>query len=158
MLIWLAVILSYFVPAVNALLRGHKNAGAITALNLLLGWTLIGWVAAFVWSCIPCRGKDANGHRSEADGGLPARRVGSSLGLSLSLSPNLTETGFGVIPAVGMATLVFVAVVGGLVVWLAPKTVEAVLATKPTSAHDSIRHVVAEEPPAPTSRVRHDRA
>ena len=40
----------YFLPAIIAGSRSHVNAGAITVLNLLLGWTLIGWVAALVWS------------------------------------------------------------------------------------------------------------
>jgi len=30
--------------------RRHKNADAIFTLDLLLGWTLIGWVAALVWA------------------------------------------------------------------------------------------------------------
>jgi hypothetical protein len=29
---------------------GKHNAGAIFALNLLLGWTLVGWVVALVWA------------------------------------------------------------------------------------------------------------
>jgi hypothetical protein len=40
----------YFLPAVIAWCRGHHNRGAIFALNLLLGWTFVGWVAALVWS------------------------------------------------------------------------------------------------------------
>jgi hypothetical protein len=40
----------YFVPAVVAVLRKHNNSGAICILNLLLGWTFIGWVVAIVWS------------------------------------------------------------------------------------------------------------
>ncbi|MCG6540167.1 superinfection immunity protein [Pseudomonas sp. KSR10] len=48
-LLALAVAL-YFVPTIVASMRNHANAVAITALNLLLGWTLIGWVAALVWS------------------------------------------------------------------------------------------------------------
>jgi hypothetical protein len=44
------LIVVYFVPAVIAGMRNHQNGGAIFALNLLLGWTLIGWVAALVWS------------------------------------------------------------------------------------------------------------
>ena len=44
-------LLIYFLPAINATARSHHNQGAIFALNLLLGWTLIGWVASFVWSC-----------------------------------------------------------------------------------------------------------
>jgi hypothetical protein len=40
----------YFLPALNAVSRRHRNVNAIAVLNLLLGWTLIGWVAAMVWS------------------------------------------------------------------------------------------------------------
>jgi hypothetical protein len=40
----------YFIPTGVAMLRNHHNAGAIFALNFLLGWTVIGWVAALVWS------------------------------------------------------------------------------------------------------------
>lgn len=43
-------LLLYFLPWCIALIRGHHNAGAIFVLNLLLGWTFIGWVVAFVWS------------------------------------------------------------------------------------------------------------
>jgi Superinfection immunity protein len=41
----------YFVPSVIASARRHSNFGAILALNFFLGWTFLGWVAAFVWSC-----------------------------------------------------------------------------------------------------------
>lgn len=40
----------YLIPSAVAFGRGHVNAGAILALNLLLGWTGLGWVAALVWS------------------------------------------------------------------------------------------------------------
>jgi hypothetical protein len=45
----LAAVVAYFLPTVIASLRGHRQQGAIFALNLFLGWTLIGWVAALVW-------------------------------------------------------------------------------------------------------------
>ena len=44
------VLLAYFLPSMVAGGREHHNAGAIFALNLLLGWTGLGWVWAFVWS------------------------------------------------------------------------------------------------------------
>ena len=44
------IIGAYFVPALVARLRKHHQANAIGALNLLLGWTVLGWIAAFVWS------------------------------------------------------------------------------------------------------------
>ena len=47
----LAGILVYFAPALVAN-RRHRHARAITMLNLLLGWTFIGWIAAMVWACM----------------------------------------------------------------------------------------------------------
>jgi hypothetical protein len=40
----------YFVPAAVAMLRRHNNTTSIAILNLLTGWTFIGWVASLVWS------------------------------------------------------------------------------------------------------------
>lgn len=40
----------YFLPAIVAFARGKRDAGAILVLNLLLGWTAIGWVIALVWA------------------------------------------------------------------------------------------------------------
>lgn len=47
--VFLGVVL-YFVPWMVAASRKHRNTTAIFALNFLLGWTIIGWIAAFVWS------------------------------------------------------------------------------------------------------------
>jgi hypothetical protein len=41
-------LLIYFIPAVVG--RRKKNANAILILNLLAGWTFIGWVVALVWA------------------------------------------------------------------------------------------------------------
>jgi Superinfection immunity protein len=40
----------YFLPAIVAAWRHHSSVNAIATLNLFLGWTLIGWVAALVWA------------------------------------------------------------------------------------------------------------
>lgn len=40
----------YLAPTAIAILRSHKNAMAICALNLLTGWTAIGWIVAIVWA------------------------------------------------------------------------------------------------------------
>jgi len=37
----------YFLPSLAP--WGKRNWGAIFLLNLLLGWTLIGWIVALVW-------------------------------------------------------------------------------------------------------------
>jgi hypothetical protein len=41
----------YFIPWLTALGRAHHQTAAIGMLNLLLGWTLLGWCGALVWSC-----------------------------------------------------------------------------------------------------------
>lgn len=43
-------IAGYFLPTIIAGRRKHHNLGAIIAVNLLLGWLIIGWIVALVWS------------------------------------------------------------------------------------------------------------
>jgi len=50
-LIILAFVL-YFLPFLIVSLRQHKNIFAIFLLNLTLGWTFLGWIAALIWSVI----------------------------------------------------------------------------------------------------------
>jgi hypothetical protein len=40
----------YFVPSIVASKRNHKNFTSILLLNIFLGFSLIGWVIALVWS------------------------------------------------------------------------------------------------------------
>lgn len=40
----------YFLPAIIAFARSKRDAVSILVLNLLLGWTAIGWVIALVWA------------------------------------------------------------------------------------------------------------
>jgi len=47
-----AVGVLYFVPSLIGFLRRKRNAPAIFALNLFLGWTFIGWVGSLVWSLL----------------------------------------------------------------------------------------------------------
>lgn len=48
----------YFFPSIIAAMRHHHNILAIFLLNLLLGWTLLGWVAALVWAATEPRSID----------------------------------------------------------------------------------------------------
>ena len=41
----------YFLPALVAECRHHRQKLAIGILTLVGGWTLIGWVTALVWAC-----------------------------------------------------------------------------------------------------------
>lgn len=47
---WVIAIVSfgYFLPWAIAATRGKSNTGAIFWVNLLLGWTFIGWIIALV--------------------------------------------------------------------------------------------------------------
>lgn len=40
----------YFIPYAIAHSRKHRSASAILLVNVLLGWTLIGWLWALIWS------------------------------------------------------------------------------------------------------------
>lgn len=48
--IWAVLIGLYFLPAWLAYDHRKKQADSIAALNLFLGWTVIGWIAALIWS------------------------------------------------------------------------------------------------------------
>ena len=40
----------YLFPAMVAHYKRHRQQTAILILNLLLGWTFLGWVLALVWA------------------------------------------------------------------------------------------------------------
>ncbi len=48
----------YFLPTIVAVSRKHQNAAAIAMLNILLGWTFLGWVVAIVWAFTESRSRD----------------------------------------------------------------------------------------------------
>ena len=80
--IWQLIVLAflvaaYFLPLIVAVMRSHQNSGAIAVLNLLLGWTLLGWVGALVWAMLskPDQTSNAQGQEVAASFGLsPAHR------------------------------------------------------------------------------------
>ena len=47
----IALLALYLLPGFIAEHRGHRSSTAILVLNVLLGWTVIGWIAALIWSC-----------------------------------------------------------------------------------------------------------
>jgi hypothetical protein len=49
------VLLVYFAPTAVASAREHHQTGAIFVLNLFLGWTLLGWLIALIWSATAVR-------------------------------------------------------------------------------------------------------
>lgn len=52
---WFLLLLAfaaYFLPSLVAGMRDHRNRSAICLVNVLLGWTFVGWVVALVWACM----------------------------------------------------------------------------------------------------------
>ncbi|QQG32320.1 immunity to superinfection protein [Citrobacter phage CkP1] len=44
------LLIAYFIPTIMALVRSHNSKLAIIVVNILFGWTVIGWIWAFIWS------------------------------------------------------------------------------------------------------------
>jgi hypothetical protein len=49
MVTFLVLGILYFLPLIIG--RDKPHAMSIFLLNFFLGWTLIGWIAAFIWAC-----------------------------------------------------------------------------------------------------------
>ena len=50
----LLLVVLHFIPTIIAFCRGHQSKLGILGMNLLLGWTGIFWIWAFIWSlCNP---------------------------------------------------------------------------------------------------------
>lgn len=47
---FLPVLAVYFLPTLISVYRHHHNRVPIVLVNILLGWTAIGWIAALIWS------------------------------------------------------------------------------------------------------------
>lgn len=67
-LLTLAMVLAgsaiYVLPALIAMRRNHASAVTLTLLNIVAGWTLLGWITALVWAF--------GGEASPGHGGGPA--------------------------------------------------------------------------------------
>jgi len=61
---WIIVLPIYFLPAIIAAVRHHPQSVVIFMLNLLVGWTFLGWVAAIVWASIRTTPRDPIANRS----------------------------------------------------------------------------------------------
>jgi hypothetical protein len=51
-LMLLLVVVIYMLPTVIAFGREHPRRQDIAVVNILLGWTLIGWIAVFLWALL----------------------------------------------------------------------------------------------------------
>ena len=57
------IAVAYFVPFAIAKARKHHNSDAILMVNLLLGWTVIGWIVALIWAATAVQAPQASDRR-----------------------------------------------------------------------------------------------
>lgn len=48
----LAIVLLYMLPTLIAFGRAHPRRQDVALVNILVGWTLIGWIAVFLWASL----------------------------------------------------------------------------------------------------------
>ena len=53
------VVAFYLLPTVVASHRGTERQNGITLVNVLFGWTVLGWIAALLWACTETVEKEA---------------------------------------------------------------------------------------------------
>ena len=46
----LMLLAMYLLPTIVAGFRKHRQIPAIALLNIVLGWTILGWIGAFIWA------------------------------------------------------------------------------------------------------------
>ena len=81
----LLLLIFYFLPAIIACERRAQKSGMIFLINLALGWTVLGWIAAVIWAATDRVTEPAAApsrviqQRDDGDGDLP-RESGRLLG------------------------------------------------------------------------------
>jgi hypothetical protein len=51
-IVFIISLVLFLLPTIIAVARHHRNRLAIFLINLLLGWTGVGWLVALVWALI----------------------------------------------------------------------------------------------------------
>lgn len=52
LLVLLVMVPIYFVPLIVAAARRHRSLLGVGLLNVLAGWTFVGWVGALIWAIV----------------------------------------------------------------------------------------------------------
>ncbi|HEX3884592.1 MAG TPA: superinfection immunity protein [Stellaceae bacterium] len=47
-----AIALLYILPTILAFGRDHPRRQALALVNILFGWTLVGWIGVFLWALL----------------------------------------------------------------------------------------------------------
>lgn len=67
-IMWILVpcTLFYILPGAIATTRKHPNSMAIWLVNIFLGWSIIGWVVALVWSVLKSQAPVVHIHKDSS--------------------------------------------------------------------------------------------
>lgn len=64
LLFWILFAIAFtLIPWFVAVSRGSRNSAAIFVLCLFFGWSVIGWVAAFIWAMVDERKREPRRRR-----------------------------------------------------------------------------------------------
>ncbi len=66
----------YFVPSFIAIVRRRSNLQTLFVVNLLFGWTVIGWVVALMWAMAD---GERRTYKLNSSGRVPCPSCGHSL-------------------------------------------------------------------------------
>jgi hypothetical protein len=64
------LLLFYLIPTIVAVIRGHRSVLAIGFVNVVLGWSVIGWLWAMIWAL---SGRHVSPYRSGTDAEGPTK-------------------------------------------------------------------------------------
>lgn len=68
-------IAGYFLPGIIASMRGHESQNMIAFLNLILGWTVIGWLVLLV---VAFTGTTSSGRKAREEELALLRKIAAS--------------------------------------------------------------------------------
>jgi hypothetical protein len=49
----ISVLVIYMLPTILAITLGRSDSGIVAAVNLFLGWTILGWIVTAIWAALP---------------------------------------------------------------------------------------------------------
>jgi TM2 domain-containing membrane protein YozV len=102
LVIVLVCFFGYFLPVIAAGIRKVKNWGGLFALNLLLGWTVIGWIAALIWAASGETEAEANAKvidYARLAAAMQAQQPGQYPVAPVAAGPALGPTGYPIDPS-----------------------------------------------------------
>ena len=52
LIIFFLIVVFYLLPIIISATRSTEHQGMIFLINILFGWTVLGWIAALIWAIV----------------------------------------------------------------------------------------------------------